>query len=179
MEVEAVLAVYGDDCAILDSLPPHLHLHIKPRTVDFSSQQRRGINNCSIGLHCVFLLFVEAVIGIKASPEYPSEPLHIDLIESKGLDGERQKQLITSGQHKACELSSCLMLVALCEEVLEKLSVMNHPDGDCPLCLYPLVPDNEQHEALPFMKLMSCFRCFQSECIVRDMRHGKSEWYVL
>ncbi|KAL3571745.1 hypothetical protein D5086_025649 [Populus alba] len=55
------------------------------------------------------------LIGIKASPEYPSEPLHIDLIESKGLDGERQKQLITSGQHNACELSSCLMLVALCE----------------------------------------------------------------
>ncbi|KAJ6971926.1 hypothetical protein NC653_032467 [Populus alba x Populus x berolinensis] len=85
MEVEAVLAVYGDDCAILDYFPPHLHLHIKPRTVDISSQQ------------------------------YPSEPLHIDLIESKGLDGERQKQLITSGQHNACELSSCLMLVALCE----------------------------------------------------------------
>ncbi|KAG6747862.1 hypothetical protein POTOM_047753 [Populus tomentosa] len=104
MEVEAVLAVYGDDCANLDYFPPHLHLHIKPRTVDISSQQlkislrvldfasscssvnyairkrfilfrlslhlrRRGINNCSIGLHCVFLLFVEAVIGIKASPE--------------------------------------------------------------------------------------------------------------
>ncbi|KAJ6971927.1 hypothetical protein NC653_032467 [Populus alba x Populus x berolinensis] len=106
MEVEAVLAVYGDDCAILDYFPPHLHLHIKPRTVDISSQQDFIV---------FFSLFVEAVIGIKASPEYPSEPLHIDLIESKGLDGERQKQLITSGQHNACELSSCLMLVALCE----------------------------------------------------------------
>ena len=39
MELEAVLAVYGDDCAILDSFPPHLHLHSKPRTVDISSQQ--------------------------------------------------------------------------------------------------------------------------------------------
>ncbi|KAH8488266.1 hypothetical protein H0E87_024078 [Populus deltoides] len=125
MELEAVLAVYGDDCAILDSFPPHLHLHGKPRTVDISSQQ------------------------------YPSEPLHIDLMESKGLDGERQKQFITSGQHKACELSSCLMLVSLGEEVVEKLPVMNHRDGDCPLCLYPLVPDDEQHEALAFMKLMS------------------------
>ncbi|KAJ6872424.1 hypothetical protein NC651_031515 [Populus alba x Populus x berolinensis] len=176
MEVEAVLVVYGDDCAILDYFPPHLHLHIKPRTVDISSQQDFIV---------FFSLFVEAVIGIKARPEvfYNIKEMSIlskrDLIESKGLDGERQKQLITSGQHNACELSSCLMLVALFEEVGEKLSVMNHPDGDCPLCLYPLVPDDEQHEALPFMKLMSCFRCFHSECIVRDMRHGKSEWHVL
>uniref|UniRef100_A0A6N2MKL2 RWD domain-containing protein n=1 Tax=Salix viminalis TaxID=40686 RepID=A0A6N2MKL2_SALVM len=140
IEVEAVLAVYGDDCVILDSFPPHLHLHIKPRTADISSQQ-----------------FVEAVIGIRAGPQYPSKPPWIDLIESKGLDGERQKQLITGIQEKARELSSCLMLVALCEEAVEKLSVMNHPDGDCSLCLYPLVPEDEQDEALPFM----------NECIVR------------
>jgi len=38
-------------------------------------------------------------------------------MESKGLDGERQKQFITSGQHKACELSSCLMLVSLGEVI--------------------------------------------------------------
>ncbi|CAK7338919.1 unnamed protein product [Dovyalis caffra] len=72
-EVEAVLTMYGDDCVILDSFPPQLHLHIKPRTVDF----------------------VKAVIGIRAGPQYPSEPLQIDLIESKGLDGEKKKQLIT------------------------------------------------------------------------------------
>lgn len=39
IEVEAVLAMYGDDCVILESFPPHLHLHIKPRTADISSQQ--------------------------------------------------------------------------------------------------------------------------------------------
>lgn len=38
-EVEAVQAVYGDDCVVLDSYPPHLHLHIKPRTADVASQQ--------------------------------------------------------------------------------------------------------------------------------------------
>ncbi|CAK7335483.1 unnamed protein product, partial [Dovyalis caffra] len=47
--------------------------------------------------------------------EYPSEPLQIDLIESRGLDGEKKKQLIASIQDKACELSSCLMLLALYE----------------------------------------------------------------
>jgi len=39
MEVEALEAVYSEDCVILDSYPPHLHLHIKPRTAEISSQQ--------------------------------------------------------------------------------------------------------------------------------------------
>ncbi|EEF50249.1 E3 ubiquitin-protein ligase RNF25 [Ricinus communis] len=150
IEVEAVQAMYGDDCVVIDSFPPHLHVHIKPRTADVSSQQ-----------------FVEAIIGIRAGPKYPNEPPCINLIESKGLDDQRQKQLISSIQDKACELSSCLMLVALCEEAVEKLSIMNHPDGNCPLCLYPLVPEDEPDETLPFMKLMSCFHCFHSECIMR------------
>ncbi|GLT39618.1 hypothetical protein SLA2020_138000 [Shorea laevis] len=149
-EVEAVQAVYGDDCVVIDSYPPDLHLHIKPRTADVSSQQ-----------------FVEAVVGIQAGPEYPDKPPHIHLIDSKGLDEKRQKHLLSSIQDKACELTSCLMLVALCEEAVERLSVMNHPDGDCPLCLYPLVSEGDQSTALPFMKLMSCFHCFHSECIIR------------
>ena len=38
-EVEAVQAVYGDDCVVLQSYPPHLHLVLKPRTADVTSQQ--------------------------------------------------------------------------------------------------------------------------------------------
>jgi E3 ubiquitin-protein ligase RNF25 len=37
-EVEVVQAVYGDDCVVIDSYPPHLHVHIKPCTADVSSQ---------------------------------------------------------------------------------------------------------------------------------------------
>ncbi|KAF3445589.1 hypothetical protein FNV43_RR10765 [Rhamnella rubrinervis] len=149
-EVEAVQAVYGDNCLVLDSYPPHLHLHIKPRTADVTSQQ-----------------FVEAVIGLKASSQYPKERPQIDLIDSKGLDEQRQKLLLSLIQDKASELSSCLMLVALFEEAVEQLSLMNHPDGDCPLCLYPLVEEDERNKTLPFMKLMSCLHCFHSECIIR------------
>ncbi|KAA3462121.1 E3 ubiquitin-protein ligase RNF25 [Gossypium australe] len=128
MEVEAVQSVYGDDCVIIESYPPYLHLHIKPRTADVSSQQ-----------------FVEAAIGIRASSQYPKEPPLVYLIDSKGLDEQRQTLLLT----------------------VERLSAMNHPDGDCPLCLYPLVSEDDQTERLPFMKLMSCFHCFHSECIIR------------
>ncbi|XP_060673739.1 uncharacterized protein LOC132803918 isoform X2 [Ziziphus jujuba] len=103
-EVEALRSVYGEDCWVLDSYPPHIHLHIKPRTADDISKQ-----------------FVEAVIGIQAG----------------------------------------------FQEAVEKLTLMNHPDGDCPLCLYPLVAEDEQNNTLPFMKLLSCFHCFHSECIVR------------
>lgn len=50
---------------------------------------------------------------------------------------------------------------------MELLSKMNHPAGDCPLCLYPLVPEDTEHLDLAFMKLMSCFHCFhRSECIL-------------
>ncbi|KAB2604150.1 hypothetical protein D8674_037928, partial [Pyrus ussuriensis x Pyrus communis] len=134
--------------------------------------------------------FVEAVMGIRADSQYLNELPHIDLIDSKGLDFQRQKYLTNSIRDRAWELSSCLMLVVICEEIaalanfakteaVEKFSVMNRPDGDCPLCLYPLVPEDEQKNALPFMKLMYCFHCFSKyiyiyiyiyilvECIIR------------
>ncbi|KAI7757664.1 hypothetical protein M8C21_029653 [Ambrosia artemisiifolia] len=150
IEVEAAQSVYADDCLVITQYPPHLNLLIKPRTADVSSQQ-----------------FVEAVIGIRASSKYPDEPPDIMIVDSKGLDQQRQKQLVASIHNKACELSSSSMLVALCEEAVEKLTSMNHPDGDCPLCLSPLLEEGASDNALPFMKLMSCFHCFHRECIIR------------
>ncbi|KAI5406033.1 Homeobox-leucine zipper protein ATHB-15 [Lathyrus oleraceus] len=99
--------------------------------------------------------------------KYPKEPPSVAIVDCKGLDQHRQKHLLNHIQTKANELSPGLMLVALCEEAVEKLSDMNHPDGDCPLCLFPLVTKEHQSETLPFMKLMSCFHCFHSECIIR------------
>ncbi|KAK9068218.1 hypothetical protein SSX86_012329 [Deinandra increscens subsp. villosa] len=150
IEIEAAESVYGDDCFVVAQYPPHLNILIKPRTADVSSQQ-----------------FVEAVIGIRATSKYPDEPPDIMIIDSKGLDEQRQKHLITSIHNKARELSSSSMLVALCEEAVEKLTSMNHPDGDCPLCLSPLLEERASDNALPFMKLMSCFHCFHCECIIR------------
>ncbi|KAI3444801.1 hypothetical protein Pfo_001466 [Paulownia fortunei] len=149
-EVEAVQAVYGDDCQVIETYPPHLHVHLKPRTADVSSQQ-----------------FVEATIGMRAGPQYPEEPPEISVIDSEGLDEQRQKHLIASIRDKAFELASCLMLVTLCEEAVERLSSMNHPDGNCPLCLYPLLDEDAGSNSLPFMKLMSCFHCFHCDCITR------------
>lgn len=50
--------------------------------------------------------------------QYPKEPPHINILESKGLDEQRKFFLITGIQDKACELLSCLMLVALCEVII-------------------------------------------------------------
>ncbi|WJX91607.1 RING-type E3 ubiquitin transferase [Trifolium repens] len=149
-EVEAMKAVYETDCLILRSIPPHFHLSLKPRTADVSYDQ-----------------FVEIVLEVRATPQYPKEPPFVALVDSKGLDQQRQKHLLNHIESKANELSPGLMLVALCEEAAEKLSAMNHPDGDCLLCLFPLVTEDHQSETLPFMKLMSCFHCFHSECIIR------------
>ncbi|XP_050918236.1 uncharacterized protein LOC127135618 [Lathyrus oleraceus] len=149
-EVEAMKSVYENDCTILNSIPPHFHLSLKPRTADVSSHQ-----------------FVEIVLEVHATPQYPKEPPSVAIVDCKGLDQHRQKHLLNHIQTKANELSPGLMLVALCEEAVEKLLDMNHPDGDCPLCLFPLVTEEHQSETLPFMKLMSCFHCFHSECIIR------------
>ncbi|KAL8129080.1 hypothetical protein V2J09_018235 [Rumex salicifolius] len=143
MEVEAVKAVYGEDCTFLSTFPPHLLLQIKPRTADDSSIQ-----------------FVEASIEIQAGSQYPSDPPDIMIVSSKGLDEKRLQDLNTSLHDKALDLIPCPMLVALCEEAVEKLSIMNHPEGDCPLCLCPLVSEHELSESDSFMKLMSCYHCF-------------------
>ncbi|KAK1324481.1 hypothetical protein QJS10_CPA01g02804 [Acorus calamus] len=97
LEVEAVESVYGDDCRVVRRFPPHLHVHIRPRTADDSSQQ-----------------FVDVVLGIQLGDK----------------------------------------------EAVEILSSMNHPDGNCPMCLNPLVHEVGHDLFLPFMKLMSCYHCF-------------------
>ncbi|CAL9201568.1 unnamed protein product [Musa hybrid cultivar] len=158
LEVEAVQAVYGADCIVIRDFPPHVSVHIRPRTAEDSSQQ-----------------FVEVILGIKASNQYPSTPPRVYIVEAKGLDESRQTYLITIIQSKALELSSCLMLVALCEEAVEVLSNMNHPEGNCPLCLYPLVAKDKTGSSLPFMKLMSCYHCFHSECIIRFWKWVQEE----
>ena len=43
-----VLAVYGDDCVVLQSYPPHLHLLLKPRTADVPP-------NRSLSLSTIFI----------------------------------------------------------------------------------------------------------------------------
>ncbi|VAH91199.1 unnamed protein product [Triticum turgidum subsp. durum] len=98
LEVEAVAAVYGEDCRVYCDFPPHLVVHVRPNTADDSSQQ-----------------FVELFLGIKASSQYPKEPPHVYAVESKGLDENRQAYLISSIQDKAKELSYYPMLVTLCE----------------------------------------------------------------
>ncbi|WJX59173.1 RING-type E3 ubiquitin transferase [Trifolium repens] len=73
---------------------------LKPRTADVSSDQ-----------------FVEIVLEVRATPQYPKEPPFVALVDSKGLDQQRQKHLLNHIESKANELSPGLMLVALCESV--------------------------------------------------------------
>ncbi|KAI4310371.1 hypothetical protein MLD38_035354 [Melastoma candidum] len=113
-EAEAVKSVYGEDCSVVCRSPPHIRLLIRPRTADVSSQQ-----------------FVQALLSLRATPIYPDEPPNVYLVESKGLDEDREKRLISRLQDRARQLSSCSMLVAICEEALDLLSAMNHPEGVC------------------------------------------------
>ncbi|GLJ29539.1 hypothetical protein SUGI_0582620 [Cryptomeria japonica] len=114
--------------------------------------------------------FVEAVLVIKANSQYPVVPPELELIDSKGLDDKRHSDLLLEIQHEAEMLASSPMLVALCEAAIDKLSNMNHPEGNCSFCLFPLVMEDTQSALRPFMKLMSCFHCFHSDCFGRWWR---------
>ena len=64
LEVEAVAAMYGEDCRVVFDFPPHLVVHVRPNTADDSSQQVRfppspphlnrlhGIRSLPIGPFC-------------------------------------------------------------------------------------------------------------------------------
>jgi E3 ubiquitin-protein ligase RNF25 len=66
LEVEAVAAMYGEDCRVVCDFPPHLVVHVRPNTADDSSQQVRfspcpphldrlhGIWPLPIGQFCFF-----------------------------------------------------------------------------------------------------------------------------
>lgn len=51
-ELEAVLAVYGEDCRVLQDFPPHINVSIRPRTADDPVKQ-----------------FVEAVLSVRAGAQ--------------------------------------------------------------------------------------------------------------
>ncbi|KAL2644048.1 hypothetical protein R1flu_011635 [Riccia fluitans] len=144
MEVEAVEAVYGPDCTVLCAFPPHLSILLKPRTADVLTIQ-----------------FVEAKLIIKASVEYPNKPPELDLKDAKGLGDTRHAKLLETVEAQAKEMSGEPMLVAICEAATDLLTEMNVPDGECCFCMNPFLMEDG---AQPFMKLMSCFHCFHSDC---------------
>lgn len=150
LELEAVQAVYGSDCLLLQHFPPHLLVSLKPRTADDFAQQ-----------------FVEAVLVIKVSTQYPNEPPKLELKETKGLDEEKISVLLSDLEALAKELACNPMLVALCEATIDRLTDMNQPEGNCCFCMFPLVIEDKDSTSKPFMKLLSCLHCFHSECFGR------------
>jgi E3 ubiquitin-protein ligase RNF25 len=142
-EVEAVQAIYEGDCTILQRFPPHLSVALKPHTADDPSRQ-----------------FVEAVLVIKASDQYPGMIPDLELQDTKGLDDKRHAKFLCDLHAKLRQFSPGPMLVAISEAAKELLTSMNAPDGDCCFCMLPLdMPDSSQRSR-PYMKLMSCFHCF-------------------
>eukprot|EP00250_Pteridium_aquilinum_P012255 c20602_g1_i1 orf=188-1345(+) len=152
-ELEAAIAVYGSDCNIIHRSPPHLSVRLQPRTAYDISQQ-----------------YVEAVLVIKASAQYPRKPPVLELKDTKGLEEGKVALLVSELDDLANELICNPMLVAICEAALDRLTEMNQPDGNCCFCMEPLVMEDESSEPRPFMKLLSCFHCFHSDCFGRWWR---------
>lgn len=139
-ELEAALAVYGSDCTILKRSPPHLVLRLQPRT------------------------------AYDISLQYPRKPPALEIKDTKGLDEMKVANLASGLEDLANELIFNPMLVAICEAALDRLTEMNQPDGNCSFCMEPLVLDAGKSDIRPFMKLLSCFHCFHSDCFGRWWR---------
>jgi hypothetical protein len=74
LEVEAVQAVYGDDCCVIDEFPPHLTVHIVPRTAEDSSQQ----------VFVQFLRFIVRKKNVVCASFLSSSPENYHLFSSVG-----------------------------------------------------------------------------------------------
>jgi hypothetical protein len=100
-EVEAVQAIYEGDCMILQKFPPHLSVALKPHTADDPSRQ-----------------FVEAVLVIKASDQYPGVIPDLELRDTKGLDDKRHAKFLCDLHAKLRQFPPGPMLVAISEVCL-------------------------------------------------------------
>eukprot|EP00897_Mesotaenium_endlicherianum_P006017 jgi/Mesen1/5443/ME000271S04470 len=149
-EVEALEAISAEACTILQRYPPLIELALKPLTADDVTMQ--------------------ANLVVRASTQYPQEPLDVELKDVKGLDDSRRSHLLSHLRTWAAQSCPHPALVGLCEEAKEKLTAMNVPDGDCCFCMDPLVSAHGHAEAAaqqqkrPLVKLMTCFHCFHSQC---------------
>ncbi|RRT52916.1 hypothetical protein B296_00044761 [Ensete ventricosum] len=61
LEVEAVQAVYGADCIVIRDFPPHVTVHIRPRTAEDSSQQVNPPSSSRVIISQIFIRRTNAV----------------------------------------------------------------------------------------------------------------------
>ncbi|KAJ7287942.1 hypothetical protein O6H91_Y313600 [Diphasiastrum complanatum] len=147
IELEVMEGVYGNDYELLCRSPPCLRVLLKPRTADDISQQ------------------------------YPAVRPTFELSNAKGLSEKRQADLMNTLKSLTSTLCDEPMLLVICEAAVDWITSMNAPEDDCCFCLFPLVMDNVHGDRRPYMKLMSCFHCFHSDCFGRWWRWLKINEY--
>ncbi|GMH40328.1 hypothetical protein BSKO_08232 [Bryopsis sp. KO-2023] len=159
-ELEALQSTYADDLKI-SQLSPSLTftLNVVPRTADDLTNR-----------------FVETLLEVAVLESYPETLPEIKLATSKGLGDSRSTQLKERLDEEARSMKGEAMLGQLCEVAFDVVTEMNRPEGDCGICLEPLIFEKKgQYEKGDLVKL-SCFHVFHGKCFPAWWTHQQNEF---
>ncbi len=125
-ELAALEAIYcaaePDALHVHAAWPPAFALALAPRTADDPT------------LH-----FCRCTLVVSAAPDYPRSVPALALAEPRGLDDARQAAVLAAARAAAEALDGEPCLAVLCDAAAEALTRCNVPDGDCVICLAPLL----------------------------------------
>jgi len=103
--------------------PPTITVHLTPRGVGKGAA------------------FCEATLILSAPPGYPTcaQPVAVALARARGLGDARRAALLAALEAAAGDAIGDAALGTLIEAGLDGLTALNEPEGDCALCLNPLL----------------------------------------
>lgn len=145
LELEALEATYGggggcfgengaDGASASTSSPPFFSILARaPHPTITARLTPRGVGKGAA--------YVEATLTLTAPPGYPScaQPVAVSLSAVRGLGDARRAALAAGLAAEAASLVGDAALGTLIEAGLDGLTALNAPEGDCALCLGPLL----------------------------------------
>ena len=114
-------------CTLVRPAPPTSTGHLTPRGVGLGAR------------------FCDARLTLAAPEGYPTcaAPIAVSLSHVRGLGDARRAALLAGLAAEAGALAGDAALGTLIEAGLDGVTALNAPEGDCPLCLGPLLPGGE------------------------------------
>lgn len=161
-ELEAILAIYGDDVALISDLT-EIKTALQPwnpfaaLTMHFTPRTAGDIRNT----------FVTAQIQFAMAADYPLSKPVVRIMQTSGL-GDDGRQLITSVQNMICTLSSGdPMLTLLISHVLDLLDDAN--TGECLICngALEIVDSTNTNSSSRLSFRTNCYHCYHIDCLCK------------
>eukprot|EP00232_Nephroselmis_pyriformis_P001630 CAMPEP_0182905342 /NCGR_PEP_ID=MMETSP0034_2-20130328/32876_1 /TAXON_ID=156128 /ORGANISM="Nephroselmis pyriformis, Strain CCMP717" /LENGTH=263 /DNA_ID=CAMNT_0025040745 /DNA_START=138 /DNA_END=926 /DNA_ORIENTATION=+ len=144
-ELEALEAVYFNECTVVSRWPPCVSIALAPSAEEIANQ------------------FVQMTLHLRGGEQYPNECPAIEIRQPKGLGDARHAALLGQLRAHAEECRGMPMMASITQVAQDLLTDINSPEGDCPFCIMPIV-DAGGGSSRGHMKLLECFHCAHSDC---------------